>query len=239
VRGAWLARPITHMTPVSQRLPPGPGFRVLESAGFQLAAPRLLEACRRRYGDAVTFGNLFDERFMMVSDPDLAKRVLQGSNDHVHAGDQLRTWIACSSPRLTRCNNARRETPRVLTESTIRTQPAGACSTNSDRSWSPTRIRREAPGVSRARRWTRPAASGAAVEGATPSCSAPCRRRAARHAVAARAGSRGCCGVAIMLAACSVSIRRRSRPHRAPSKPPARVLFATLSEHGLLAVLRA
>jgi hypothetical protein len=143
VRGAWLARPITHMTPVSQRLPPGPGFRVLESAGFQLAAPRLLEACRRRYGDAVTFGNLFDERFMMVSDPDLAKRVLQGSNDHVHAGDQLRMWIACGSPRLTRCNNARLETPRVLTESTIRTQPAGACSTNSDRSWSPTRIRRK------------------------------------------------------------------------------------------------
>ena len=53
----------------------------------------------------------------------------------------LRTWIASSSPRLTRCNTVWRETPRIRIASTIGTYPGGASSTNRARSWSLTRIR--------------------------------------------------------------------------------------------------
>ena len=52
-----------------------------------LGGPRFLEACRRRYGDAVTFGTLFDERFVMVFDPELVKELFQGSSDQLHAGE--------------------------------------------------------------------------------------------------------------------------------------------------------
>jgi cytochrome P450 family 135 len=49
--------------------------------------PRFLEACRRRYGDAVTFSTLFDERFVIVFDPALVKELFQGSNEQLHAGE--------------------------------------------------------------------------------------------------------------------------------------------------------
>ena len=69
-------------------LPPGPSLpRVAQTAGFVLGGARFLEACRRRYGDAVTFGTLFDERFVMVFDPELVKQVFQGSGDRLHAGE--------------------------------------------------------------------------------------------------------------------------------------------------------
>ena len=72
----------------SPPLPPGPPLpRVLQTAGFLLGGARFLEACRRRYGDAVTFGTLFDERFVMVFDPELVKQVFQGSNAQLHAGE--------------------------------------------------------------------------------------------------------------------------------------------------------
>jgi cytochrome P450 len=48
---------------------------------------RFLDFCRRRYGDAVTLGTLFDERFVMVFSPELVKAVFQGSNDQLHAGE--------------------------------------------------------------------------------------------------------------------------------------------------------
>jgi cytochrome P450 len=48
---------------------------------------RFLDACRRRYGGAVTFGTLFDRRFVMVFDPALVKLVFQGSADRLHAGE--------------------------------------------------------------------------------------------------------------------------------------------------------
>jgi cytochrome P450 len=48
---------------------------------------RFLEACRRRYGGAVTFGTLFDRQFVMVFDPDLVKALFQGSGDQLHAGE--------------------------------------------------------------------------------------------------------------------------------------------------------
>jgi cytochrome P450 len=76
------------MAAASPPLPPGPPLpRVLQTAGFLLGGARFLEACRRRYGDAVTFGTLFDERFVMVFDPELVKQVFQGSNAQLHAGE--------------------------------------------------------------------------------------------------------------------------------------------------------
>ena len=69
-------------------LPPGPPLpRFVQTAGFMLGGARFLEACRRRYGGAVTFGTLFDQRFVMVFDPDLVKQVFQGSGDQLHAGE--------------------------------------------------------------------------------------------------------------------------------------------------------
>jgi cytochrome P450 len=47
---------------------------------------RFLEACRRRYGGAVTLGTLFDQGFVMVFDPELAKAVFQGPHRQLHAG---------------------------------------------------------------------------------------------------------------------------------------------------------
>ena len=70
------------------RLPPGPRLpRVVQTAGFMFAGPRFLEACRRRYGDAVTFSTLFDSRFVMLFHPSLVKELFQGSGDHLHAGE--------------------------------------------------------------------------------------------------------------------------------------------------------
>ncbi len=69
-------------------MPPGPRLpRAVQTAGFMLGGPRYLEACRRRYGDVVTFGTLFDDRFVMVFDPALVKQVFQGSPQRLHAGE--------------------------------------------------------------------------------------------------------------------------------------------------------
>jgi cytochrome P450 len=48
---------------------------------------RYLEWCRRRYGDIVTMGTLFDERFVMLFDPASVKQLFQGSNAGLHAGE--------------------------------------------------------------------------------------------------------------------------------------------------------
>jgi cytochrome P450 len=72
----------------SAKLPPGPRLpRVIQTAGFLLAGPRFLEACRRRYGPVVTFGTLFDERFVMVFEPELVKELFRGSSEQLHAGE--------------------------------------------------------------------------------------------------------------------------------------------------------
>jgi cytochrome P450 len=60
---------------------------VLQTAGFMLFGTRFLEAMRRRYGDAVTLRTVFDERFVMVFDPELVKQVFQGSTERLHAGE--------------------------------------------------------------------------------------------------------------------------------------------------------
>ena len=69
-------------------MPPGPRLpRIVQTAGFMLYGARFLEAARRRYGDAVTFRTLFDERFVMIFDPELVKQVFQGSPQRLHAGE--------------------------------------------------------------------------------------------------------------------------------------------------------
>jgi cytochrome P450 family 135 len=69
-------------------MPPGPPIpRVVQTLGFLFAGPRFLEACRRRYGDAVTLGTLFDQKFVMVFDPALVKEVFQGPHEQLNAGE--------------------------------------------------------------------------------------------------------------------------------------------------------
>ena len=69
-------------------LPPGPRLHpVLQTAGFMIFGTRFLEAMRRRYGDAVTLRTVFDERFVMVFDPELVKQVFQGPAERLHAGE--------------------------------------------------------------------------------------------------------------------------------------------------------
>lgn len=76
------------MTSAPSTLPPGPRLpRVLQTAGFLLGGARFLEACRRRYGDVVSFSTLFDSSFVMVFDPALVKQVFQGSGHRLHAGE--------------------------------------------------------------------------------------------------------------------------------------------------------
>ena len=69
-------------------LPPGPRLpRVVQTAAFVLRGVRFLEACRRRYGELVTLGTLFDSGFVMVFDPALVKELFQGSPEQLHAGE--------------------------------------------------------------------------------------------------------------------------------------------------------
>lgn len=76
------------MSTVTASLPPGPRFpRWLQTMGFMVGGVRYLEWCRRRYGDIVTMGTLFDERFVMLFDPGAVKELFQGSNDALHAGE--------------------------------------------------------------------------------------------------------------------------------------------------------
>jgi cytochrome P450 len=73
---------------ISAGLPPGPRLpRIVQTAGFMFAAPRFLEACRRRYGDAVTFRTLFDSPFVMLFGPELVKELFQGPHDVLRAGE--------------------------------------------------------------------------------------------------------------------------------------------------------
>jgi len=69
-------------------LPPGPRLpRVVQTAGFMFTGPRFIDACRRRYGDAVTFSTLFGEPFVMVFHPALIKELFQGPPEQLRAGE--------------------------------------------------------------------------------------------------------------------------------------------------------
>jgi cytochrome P450 family 135 len=71
------------------RMPPGPRLpRVVQTAGFMLgSSPWFIDACRRRFGDVVTFRTLFDDRFVMVFDPALVKELFQGPGEQLRAGE--------------------------------------------------------------------------------------------------------------------------------------------------------
>lgn len=85
---AYKSFPAAHMTHATADLPPGPRLpRLIQTAGFMFGGVRFLEACRRRYGDVVTLGTVFDSPFVMVFDPALIKQLFQGSGDQLHAGE--------------------------------------------------------------------------------------------------------------------------------------------------------
>jgi cytochrome P450 family 135 len=76
------------MPSAASKLPPGPRLpKWVQTAGFMIGGVRYLEACRRRYGNLVTMGTLFDNGFVMVFDPAHVKALFQGSNDQLHAGE--------------------------------------------------------------------------------------------------------------------------------------------------------
>ena len=52
-----------------------------------LAGPRFLEACRRRYGNVVTFRTVFDQGFVMLFDPAEVKELFQGPSEQLRAGE--------------------------------------------------------------------------------------------------------------------------------------------------------
>jgi cytochrome P450 len=69
-------------------LPPGPPLpRFLQTLAFVFAPAPFLDACRRRYGDVVTMGTLFDSKFVMVFDPEAVKQLFRGPPDQLRAGE--------------------------------------------------------------------------------------------------------------------------------------------------------
>ncbi len=75
-------------TALVPRLPPGPRLpRIVQTAAFIAGGPRFLEACRRRYGNAVTLGTVFDGGFVMLFDPALVKELFQGPARQLRAGE--------------------------------------------------------------------------------------------------------------------------------------------------------
>ena len=69
-------------------MPPGPPLpRLLQTLGFIFAPAPFLDACRRRYGDVVTMGTLFDPKFVMVFDPAVVKQVFRGPHEQLRAGE--------------------------------------------------------------------------------------------------------------------------------------------------------
>jgi cytochrome P450 len=72
----------------AELMPPGPPLpRFLQTLGFIFAPAPFLDTCRRRYGDVVTMGTLFDSRFVMVFDPDVVKQVFRGPHEQLRAGE--------------------------------------------------------------------------------------------------------------------------------------------------------
>jgi cytochrome P450 len=81
--------PPTEAAEPEPRMPPGPRLpRVVQTAGFMLgSSPWFIDACRRRFGDVVTFRTVFDSRFVMVFDPALVKELFQGPGEQLRAGE--------------------------------------------------------------------------------------------------------------------------------------------------------
>jgi cytochrome P450 len=74
--------------PLAGEMPPGPPLpRFMQTLGFIFAPAPFLDACRRRYGDVITMGTLFDPKFVMVFDPDVVKQVFRGPHEQLRAGE--------------------------------------------------------------------------------------------------------------------------------------------------------
>jgi cytochrome P450 len=94
VNGAAPAEPPTEL------MPPGPPLpRLLQTFAFVFAPAPFLDACRRRYGDVVTMGTLFDSKFVMVFDPDVVKQVFRGPHEQLRAGEANAPLGAVLGPR--------------------------------------------------------------------------------------------------------------------------------------------
>jgi cytochrome P450 family 135 len=69
-------------------MPPGPRLpRFVQTLGFVFFPVPFIEGCRRRYGDVVTMGTMFDSRFVMVFDPESVKQLFRGSPEQLRAGE--------------------------------------------------------------------------------------------------------------------------------------------------------
>jgi cytochrome P450 len=83
-----VAQESTPVESVGVAMPPGPPLpRLLQTLGFIFAPAPFLDACRRRYGDVVTMGTLFDPKFVMVFDPEVVKQVFRGPHEQLRAGE--------------------------------------------------------------------------------------------------------------------------------------------------------
>jgi cytochrome P450 family 135 len=72
----------------SPELPAGPRLpRALQSLMFVLAPGPWVDACRRRYGDLVTFRSSFEPCFVMVLEPELVKQVFRAPPGRLNAGE--------------------------------------------------------------------------------------------------------------------------------------------------------
>jgi cytochrome P450 len=69
-------------------LPRGPRLpRFMQTLGFVFFPRPFIDACRRRYGDVVTFSTLFDPLFVMVFHPEAVKQVFRGPPERLRAGE--------------------------------------------------------------------------------------------------------------------------------------------------------
>jgi cytochrome P450 len=76
------------MTMTATSMPPGPRLpRLVQTLGFVFFPVPFIESCRRRYGNVVTMGTLFDPRFVMVFDPESVKQLFRGSPEQLRAGE--------------------------------------------------------------------------------------------------------------------------------------------------------
>ena len=73
--------------------------RLVQTAGFVFGGARFLEACRRRYGNIVTFRTVFDSSFVMLFDPGQIKQLFQGSPHRLHAIPWARVCVKCQEAR--------------------------------------------------------------------------------------------------------------------------------------------
>src|SRR3954447_679178 len=79
-------RPSTERGPAI--LPDGPRLpRFMQTLGFVFFPRQFMDGARRRYGDIVRFGTLFDSCFVMVFHPDEVKQVFRASPERLRAGE--------------------------------------------------------------------------------------------------------------------------------------------------------